>query len=237
MRDTGPSFYPTVCFRTPSLEMLGSGNLVDTLQGQDFTPAGLKTNEAEAMGRLLTFLLCGEESAVHVFYREGRRVRRADSAARDLMWQIAGEEKVHEQMIGRVQAELPAPVDLTTIRVRSHDFFVNMASQDPGLHFARVAGLDSGVCKIMAALCSARAVVNAPNVQRVFAKVRSDEARHVRVSRRYVLDLGLPLEALSSAAAQISGELVSLLEPAAGALDTVGVDPARLFRHILREET
>ena len=240
---TGDSTYPTVCFRTPNLEMLANGTLADRAaqplkeNEQDFTPAGLNANGAEALGRLLTFLMCGEESAVLVFFREGRRIRhKAESAARDLMWQIAGEEKVHEHMIGRLQSHLPDTADMALLRQRSHDFFVSMASNDPALHFARVAGLDSGVCKIMAALCKARPVIDCPNVHRVFSKVRSDESRHVRISRRYVLDLGLPVAALSSAGEQISGELVRLLEPAGPSLETVGVDPGRLFRHILRED-
>jgi hypothetical protein len=236
------SVYPAVCFRTPSLEVLGNGTLVDHSalkeKQQEFAPVGLNTNQQEALGRLLTFLLCGEESAVLVFFREGRRIRhKAESAAKELMWQIAGEEKVHELMIGAVQSQLPDTEDMAAIRQRSHDFFVSMASTDPALHFARVAGLDSGVCKIMAALCKARPVINCPNVHKVFSKVRSDEARHVRISRRYVLDLGLPVAALSSAGETICSELVSLLEPAGGALETVGVDAMRLFRHIQREET
>ena len=58
----------------------------------------------------------------------------------------------------------------------------------------------------------------------------------MRISRRYVLDLGLPLATLSSASEQICHELVILLEPAGPALEAVGVDSDRLFRHILREE-
>lgn len=238
---TRPAVYPTACFRTPTVEMLDNGNSLDlavrTLAGEDFTPSGMNAKEAEALANLLPFLLCGEESAVHVFFREGRRIRKkAESAAQDLMWQIAGEEKVHEHMISLLQSKIPPSSDMEAIRRRSHDFFVNMASKEPALHFARVAGLDSGVCKIMAALCAARAISNSPNVHRVFSKVRSDEARHVRISRRYVLDLGLPPATLSSAAEQICSELVTLLEPAGGALEAVGVDSDRLFRHILREE-
>ena len=158
---TRPSVYPTACFRTPTVEMLDNGNSLDlavrALEGEDFTPTGMNTKEAEALANLLPFLLCGEESAVHVFFREGRRIRKkAESAAQDLMWQIAGEEKVHEHMISLLQSKIPPSSDMEAIRRRSHDFFVNMSSKEPALHFARVAGLDSGVCKIMAALCAAR---------------------------------------------------------------------------------
>lgn len=235
------SLYPVACFRTPAPEVLGKGSLLDIASevkgDQDFNLSALRTNEAEALGRLAPFLLCGEESAVLVFYRESRRGRqKAHSAAYALMRQVAGEEKVHEQMLAHLTSQLPSPAEMPETRKRAHDFYVGMASKHPALHFSRVAALDSGVCKIMAALCAAPAVMNCPSVHRIFNKIRSDESRHVRISRRYVLDLGEPLSTLLGAVDQVCADLVTLLEPAGEAFENVGVDADQLFRRIKRQE-
>jgi rubrerythrin len=228
------------CFRTPRLQMLEDA-VADSVflsrHQQTFSVAPMRSGEAEALGNLVPYLLCGEESAVHVFYREGRRARqRADDRARELMWQIAGEEKVHERLLAQLTTALPAPEQTEAIRLRAHDFFVGLANNDPTVHFSRVAALDSGVCKIMAALCAAPSVINCPSVQRIFGKIRSDESRHVRISRQYVLDLGLQPAALSGAAENISADLVGLLTPGGDAFENMGVDADRLFRRIKREE-
>ena len=109
--------------------------------------------QIEALGRLLPILLCGEESAFHVFWREAGRLtdvplRHSLALAR----RIAAEELEHEQLLRELRNCCPAADNLASIRLRARRFFLRMASRDPALHFARVAALDSGVCVILTAV-------------------------------------------------------------------------------------
>ena len=231
--------YFTACFRSPGARTLGNPGLEDEVrqvaEDPNFSIAGLSTGTVEALGFLAPHLLCGEESAVHVFFRESRRSRKAQLAARTLLWQVAGEEKVHEAMVSRLASMLPVAGGLAATRQRGHDYFIGLASADPAVHFARVAALDSGVCKIMAALCASPAIVGCPTVQTMFVKIRSDEARHVRISRKYVADLGLSCQVLKGATEQVCPGLVTFLWPAGEAFEKLGIDSDRLFRHVKEE--
>jgi hypothetical protein len=198
--------------------------------------ADSRSADAESLATFMPYLLCGEESAVHLFYRESRRHRKADVAAEQLFLRIAKEEKVHELMLNRLVSELPQPKHLESMRRMGHDFFVGLADPDPGVHFARVAALDSGVCKIMAVLCAAPKICRVPAVYRVFNKVLTDESSHVRISRQYVFDLGLSRDTLNKAADFVCPALANFLSPGGDVLEQMGIDPDRLFRRIRREE-
>ena len=237
----GAAVLPTACFRTPMLPAQPEAVIREvaarTVEEREFSTGSMNSKEIEALSQLVPFMMCGEESAVHVFHRESRRVRNgAHRAAQELLLQIAGEEKVHEYLLARLAVELPEAEGNDAIRKRSQDFFINLANPDPAVHFARVAALDSGVCKIMASFCLAPGVVKYPALQRICSKIRSDESRHVRISRQYVMDLGMPPAALSAAADSICGDLVTLLQPGGKALEDLGVDADHLFRRIKREE-
>jgi len=187
--------------------------------------------QMEALGRLLPVLLCGEESAFYVFWREAGRLtdvqlRRSLALAR----RIAAEELEHERLLRELRNGCPAPRDLASIRLRARRFFLRMASREPALHFARVAALDSGVCVILAAvakpLARARAVVDTLN------RIRRDEARHVRFSREHSCELGADKLLLADTAARIRTELVALLSPLASSFEDLGLDADHLFRRL-----
>lgn len=231
--------YFTACFRSVRPQTLGNNIAAvmeqianDAAFAVRNTPAG----DAEAIATFVPFLLCGEESAVHVFHREARRVRSQDVAAQALMMRIAGEEKVHEAMLARLARELPEPKCLEATRLSGHEFYIGMADSNPGIHFARIAALDSCVSKIMAALCSAARIIRVPAVHRVFARVRSDEASHVRISRQHVTDLGHPRTVLNEEADRVCPRLANFIQPTGDAFEYLGIDPDRLFRRIRREE-
>ena len=97
--------------------------------------------------------MCGEESAVHVFHQEARRLS-GDSynASRLLLQQIAAEEIEHELLLGAIHNHLPLANDHAVLRKRAQYFFMRLASIDPATHFSRIAELDSGACIIMSAL-------------------------------------------------------------------------------------
>jgi hypothetical protein len=139
----------------------------------------LSESQVTALGQLLPGLLCGEESAFRVFWREGHRLSNAQiihSAA--LANQIAVEELEHERLLQDLRACCPIPNDIASTLVRTRRFFLRMASRDPAIHFAKVAALDSGVCVILSSLV--RPLSRATALIEIFNRIRSDEARHVR---------------------------------------------------------
>src|SRR6516225_4844996 len=193
--------------------------------------SGLAEPQIEALGRLLPVLLCGEESAFQVFCREAGRLtdvqyRRSLALAR----RIAAEELEHEQLLRELRNCCPVADDLATIRLRARRFFLRMASRDPALHFARVAALDSGVCVILAAV--AKPLARARVVVDTFNRIRGDEARHVRFSRRHSCELGADPSLLANTAVRVRGELVALLHPLASSFENLGVDSDYLFRRL-----
>jgi hypothetical protein len=191
----------------------------------------LSESQVTALGQLLPGLLCGEESAFRVFWREGHRLSNAQiihSAA--LANQIAVEELEHERLLQDLRACCPIPNDIASTLVRTRRFFLRMASRDPAIHFARVAALDSGVCVILSSLV--RPLSRATALIEIFDRIRSDEARHVRFSRRHSYELGADTSLLANTAARIRGELVALLYPLGNSFEDLGLDADHLFRRL-----
>jgi hypothetical protein len=187
--------------------------------------------QIEALGRLLPALLCGEESSFHVFWREAGRLtdlqfRQSLALAR----RIAAEELEHERLLRELRNCCPVAHDFATIRLKARRFFLRMASRDPALHFARVAGLDSGVCVILAAV--AKSLGRSRVVVDTFNRIRGDEARHVRFSREHSRELGGDPSLLANTAVRVRGELVELLDPLASSFESLGLDADHLFRRL-----
>lgn len=187
--------------------------------------------QIEALGRLLPVLLCGEESAFQVFWREAGRLtdvqfRRSLALAR----QIAAEELEHEQLLRELRNCCPTPDDLASTRLRARRFFLRMASREPALHFARVAALDSGVCVILAAV--AKPLARTPAVVDTLNRIRRDEAKHVRFSREHSCELGADKSLLADTGARIRSELVALLYPLASSFEDLELDADELFRRL-----
>jgi hypothetical protein len=226
-----------LCFRTPELATID--RIARKEHGQEAPKhaysglVGLSDPGAEGLGHLVPHLLCGEESAVLVFFHRSRS--KADLIAREGMLRIAREEKVHEIMLAKVQTELPTPADITTIQERAHAFFVSMTMNDPATHFAAIAALDSGVCKIMSALCSSPVVKACPVVHQIFSQILQEESGHVRFSRRCASDLGLSHVQMNDIGEPVRVNLPKFLETGASAFEKLAVDPDRLFRRIRRE--
>ena len=196
---------------------------------------GFSTRGLEVMSRFLPTLMCGEESATHVFQQEGERIKEIPiiSASSALMAQIAREEAFHERLIGLFRSQLPLPDDLSELRRRARFFFLRLASRDPAIHFARIIGLDSGVCITLSSLLQESPdFARAPLAYRCCDRIRRDEARHVRTSRRHVLDLGIDQATLVEESANARKGLAELLQMLADDFEDFGVDPDKLFRRI-----
>jgi hypothetical protein len=105
-----------------------------------------------------------------------------------------------------------------------------MASRDPAIHFARVAALDSGLCVLLSTLV--KPLSRATTLIEIFNRIRSDEARHVRFSRRHSYELGANTALLANSAARVRGELVDLLYPLGKSFEDLGIDADYLFRRV-----
>jgi hypothetical protein len=191
----------------------------------------LSETQVTALGRLLPSLLCGEESAFHIFWREGQWVSNAEvRRGQALAYRIAADELEHEHLLQQLRSCCPVPNDIASILRQTRRFFRRIASRDPAVHFARVAGLDSGVCLILSALV--RPLSRATALSQIFDRIRSDEARHVRFSRQHSYELGADTMLLANTAAQIRSELVALLYPFGHSFEDLGVDADHLFRRV-----
>jgi hypothetical protein len=191
----------------------------------------LAESQIGALGRLLPALLCGEESAFQVFWRESCRlsddqIRQSQALAR----RIAAEELEHERLLQDLRYCCPVPDDLAGILLRTRRFFLRMASRDPAVHFARVAALDSGVCVILAAV--AKPLVRARDVVKTLNRIRADESEHVKFSRRHSCELGVDPSLLANTAVRVRGELVALLHPLASSFEDLGLHADHLFRRL-----
>jgi hypothetical protein len=211
-----------------------------SIPGTDLV-AGLDQPARTALARILLTLACGEESAIHVFYREGDRLARFDSGlveSQRIMYRIALEEEIHDALLRRVRAKLPVAPDAEPLRRKATEFYARLASTNPGLHFFRVSELDSAVCVILSSFldpgCS---VGNAPSLCKVATRIRSDEARHVLLARQHVAKWRLPISTRLDEAQSVRSSLIAFLETTANSFEAVGVDSSRLFRKILDRRT
>ena len=187
--------------------------------------------QVTALGQLLPGLLCGEESAFQVFWREGHASSRVQmNQSKALANQIALEELEHERLLQDLRGCCPVPSNLASTLVRTRRFFVRMASRDPALHFAKVAALDSTVCIILSTLV--KPLSRATALIEIFNRIRSDEARHVRFSRRHSYELGANASLLANTAVRIRSELVALLHPLGNSFEALGLDADHLFRRV-----
>lgn len=170
---------------------------------------------ATAFATLLGFLLCGEESATHAF--GDSLARTSTDVERAALTAIAHDEAVHACLIDQWLAWLPdAPSDLDL--VASRRFFKRLQSRDRVLHFARIAALDASVCRMLSQLIRSTALAHRAGLVAGLALIRSDEARHVRVSRTLALRHGMRPEDLSDVAADVDAQLAVLMAPAEPAM-------------------
>lgn len=188
--------------------------------------------QADALGRLIPALLCGEESSVLVFERERRRLSPDRwRAARDTFGRIAAEEGEHVLLLQAMRAHLRTPEDLTAIQSRGRRFLRRLASAaSVATHFERIAELDSCVCMLASDLLATPIGRQAP-VRRLFRIIRADEARHVRAAREHAVDLG-GVDRAGAVRDEVRSGVIGLLEPIADSLDQIGIDPLPLFRRL-----
>jgi len=188
-----------------------------------------------AVARILAILVCAEESAVNVFHHECHRLSEAQIAAdHQALREIETEERVHAWLIHAARSHLPVPDDIDAIRRRTRRLFMRVASRDVPTHFARLTGLDSGVCISLSALLGSAKVNRIEGFARLIKHIRRDEATHVKKSRDHAVDLGFDADRFHECYDLTRSGMVGMLEPIAGSFETLGVDPDRLFRRLMR---
>jgi demethoxyubiquinone hydroxylase (CLK1/Coq7/Cat5 family) len=168
-----------------------------------------------ALATLLRFLLCGEESATHVF--GDSLARSVTEAERVSLEAIAEEEAAHAWLIGRWIAKLPeSPTAFDPIASRR--FFRRLQTRYHALHFARIAALDALVCRILSRLIRGAALAPYPALRAGLARIRSDEIDHVRIALAHALRMDMRRAEFALVAADVEGRLAVLLAPAMPAM-------------------
>lgn len=175
----------------------------------------------------MQILCCGEESAVFAFQRLAGRDALLLESQQQLL-RIAREEEGHELLLSGLRAGLPAPPADRALQGRLRRFFLSLESREAGVHFARLAALDSAVCRILTELQSARGYVrDQPEISQIFGRIHREEANHVQtalVLGREFLSRGQFLQEMESTRLRLS----ALLMERADAFERMAVDPDRL---------
>lgn len=197
--------------------------------------AGVDDAAQAAIARILGVLICAEESAINIFHHETGRLdaERAAGEQRALR-EIESEERVHNWLIQQARAYFPQPDDLGAVRRRTRRLFMRVASRDLGEHFARITGLDSGVCISLSAILGSAKVRRMSGFPRLLKHIRHDEATHVRKSRDHAVDLGFDTRKFHDCYELTRNGMVEMLTPIASSFEALDVDPQRLFQRLLR---
>lgn len=188
-----------------------------------------------AAARILAVLVCAEESAINIFNHECARLEQAQIAANQrALREIESEERVHNWLIQQARSWYPEPEDLPAIRRRTRRLFMRVGSRDLGTHFARITGLDSGVCISLSALLGSDKVKRMRGFARLLRHIRHDEATHVKKSRDHAVNLGFDPQNFHDCYDLTRTGMVEMLTPIASSFEALETDPDRLFRRLLR---
>jgi hypothetical protein len=198
----------------------------------------MPTPAAQALADLMPLLLCGEESAEFVFANAIPELpQHLDPVLPVELAHIADDERRHGMYLSALRSRLPPPADRGATRQATR-FLRKLATTDLGLHLARVAALDASFCQVLAEVCRPGSEIAAvPDVLDLFRRIRSDEGRHVRVSRQCAAALGVTAQTEYAERSWVVREFAALMTVAAPAFDAVGVDMQRLLDRLERTGT
>lgn len=202
-------------------------------------PWNLSDQHIDAFARLIPLLACGEESAIHVFSGAATLASTVEFAHRathtvsaQALTDIAADEMRHDAWLKAWRAKLPDNLDKATQR-KARQFFSGLSNDNPALHFIRIAALDSAVCQILAPLIARDAPLSKIHeITSVLNYIRTDEARHVRISRACAVNWGATPDQIHAEWLNVRSQLVTLLESVGADLNVLGVNPDRLFSRL-----
>lgn len=218
-----PNASPAVCFASRAAPAPANEQRVPRLC--------LATAQQEALAELLPILLCGEESASLAFAGFASADRMPPVAQAELR-RIGEDEQHHERQLQALRLALPRATVDADLRRAARRMFARLGSDNMGMHFARIAALDSGACVILGALRRHRLPLSKdPSVRAIFARIHGDETRHVMASRRYARELLDPKQA-HAVAAQMREQLAALIGMRGAALESLGVNADQLLARL-----
>lgn len=215
---------------------------------------GLTGPQQNALAVLIPLLLCGEQSAVHVFNNEYKRLSQISQPDSTLMADslrdlaiIEADERRHEEALQRLLAHLPEPENLYRIKREAQLFYSRIQRSTPSMvqHFYSIAQLDACVCVLMNTV--ANGDLQHSEVATLFTLIKKDEAKHVKLATRHVTRL-LQLEASidekdisrradeQPSTANLQHQLVTLLQPQTHAFKALGINSENLFKRLLETE-
>ena len=193
----------------------------------------LSHRHEEALARLIPLLLCGEQSAIHVFGNEVERLRGSkwnDSIA--ALKCIETDEYAHEQALQTLSSSLMEPTDLHWIKRGARHFYLSLGITGGMVeHFARVSQLDACVCIIMNAITHCD-LGRHHLITQLFERIKNDEARHVSMCRDHYLQLGGDRNLFKESRGAIGKKLVPLLATQPESFENLGIDADRLFQKL-----
>ena len=221
----------------------GYGDVGAALTG-DRSVAGVAFTGSTEVGRIINRALAAKDGPIVPLIAEtgGQNALVVDSSAlaeqvvadQQALREIENEERVHTWLIHTARTYLPEPEDISSIRRRTRRLFMRVASRDIATHFARITGLDSGVCISLSALLGSRKVNNIQGFARLIKQIRRDEATHVKKSRDHAVGLGFDADCFHDCYDLTRTGMVDMLTPIASSFDDLKVDPDRLFKRLLR---
>lgn len=222
----------------PDSQRRAAAIMVDYADSDGIRAALLRQADDEAQlaaARILGVLVCAEESAINVFHHECERLDREQLLSNQrALREIETEERVHNWLIHQARAYYPEPEDIGSIRRRTRRLFMRVASRDLATHFARLTGLDSGVCISLSALLGSKKVRGVEGFARLLKHIRHDEASHVKKSRDHAMSLGFDKNNFHECYELTRTGMVDMLTPIASSFEALDVDPDRLFARLLR---
>ena len=190
----------------------------------------LSAGSAGALAELLRVLSCGEESAALTFDHLGNSWH--ERPLRSALAGIAADEREHQALLAGLRASLPQPRQDPSLEATLRRFFMRLADRDVLVHFVRIVAIDSAVCHILGALRGRGKPLAADvRVGSILERIHRDEARHVAIASRCAAPL-LKSARGREIAADAREQLTRLLRLRADSLDSLSVDPDRLFSRL-----
>ncbi|WP_271272071.1 hypothetical protein [Aliamphritea hakodatensis] len=191
---------------------------------------GLSALQQTALARLVPLLLCGEQSAIHVFHTEYSR--REDSQF--YLAQIEADERLHEIALQRLLQQVPEYENLHRLKRQAQLFYarIQQASDSVARHFYTISQLDACVCVLMNAV--ANSSIKGTAAAGLFSLIKRDEARHVSIARRHALRLQQDIYEQPPLDFCIHQGLVSLLQQQTAAFEMLGIDADALFQRLVQ---
>jgi hypothetical protein len=190
----------------------------------------LSAGSAGALAELLQVLSCGEESAALTFDHLGNFWH--ERSLRSTLAGIAADEREHQVLLAGLRASLPQPQEDPSLEAIMRRFFMRLADRDVLVHFVRIVAIDSAVCQILGALRGrGKPLTSDVRVGSILQRIHQDEARHVAIASRCAAPLLKSVRG-REIAAEAREQLTQLLRLRADSLDSLLVDPDRLFARL-----